>query len=262
MIPVFFGSSTRRLFGVYHAARAGKDRRKSVLICYPWGHEYISAHRSLTKLAENLSEAGFHVFRFDYFGTGDSGGESEEGSISGWLDDIDTAEVELMDMSGSEDVSVVGLRFGGYLAARKAARNPRSTKRLVLWDPVVSGNEYVDSLFHTASNMPIGARLPPKRPAENGGGHEICGFPLTEAMEAEMRSLDLLQPIREYPNDLLVIESENLDSHDQLRAELQERKPHVELEHIECRAAWREDWPSNAGVVPVQALKRIVEWMT
>ncbi|MCL6285130.1 alpha/beta hydrolase [Ruegeria sp. 2012CJ41-6] len=262
MIPVFFGSSRRRLFGVYHAARAGVGGRKSVLICYPWGHEYIPAHRSLTKLAENLAEAGFHVFRFDYFGTGDSGGECEEGSISGWLDDINAAEVELKDMSGAEDVSVIGLRFGAYLAARKAAQSPRSTKRLVLWDPVISGKEYVDSLFQTASNMPIGARPPPKRPAEIGGGHEICGFPLTEAMEAEMRRLDLLPHIREYPNDLLVIESTNLDSHDQFRVALHERKPMVDLEHIECRAAWREDWPNNAGVVPVQALQRIVEWMT
>lgn len=262
MIPTFFGTKQKRLFGVYHPARIRKANSGAVLICYPWGHEYFAAHRSLTKLAENLASAGCHVFRFDYFGTGDSGGEAEDGSIAQWMNDLETAETELMDMSGAEKISLVGLRFGAYLAAQRAAQKPGSIRQLVLWDPVVSGEEYVASLFQAAANMPIGAKPPPKRPAALGGGHEICGVPLTDAMEAEMRSLELPPLLSGTRTPTLAIESMALHSHARLRQALQDRPQPTELEHIDCRAAWREDWPNNAGVVPVKALQRIGEWLT
>ena len=45
------------------------------MLCYPWGSEYIYAHRSLRLLAQRRAAAGIHTLRFDYFGTGDSDGD-------------------------------------------------------------------------------------------------------------------------------------------------------------------------------------------
>ncbi len=55
--------------------RAGVCRLpKSIVLCHPWGQEYLRAHRSMRQLGNLLAAAGHHVFRLDYFGTGDSGG--------------------------------------------------------------------------------------------------------------------------------------------------------------------------------------------
>ena len=66
-----------------------------MVLCYPWGSEYIHAHRALRQLATRLSMAGFHTLRFDYFGTGDSAGEMEDADLGVWEDDIETAIEEL-----------------------------------------------------------------------------------------------------------------------------------------------------------------------
>src|SRR5262245_11041326 len=110
MTPMFIGSGGRRLFSVFQPS--GRARGRAALLCYPWGHEYIFAHRSLSHLAFALNRAGYDVLRFDYFGTGDSAGELEDADIDGWLADIDTAAEELMEVSGAKRLTLVGLRFG------------------------------------------------------------------------------------------------------------------------------------------------------
>ena len=73
-------------------------------------------------LLEQLAAQGWHVLRFDYFGTGDSAGEFDEADLTGWEADIEQALDELLDMAGARKVALVGLRLGATLAARVAAR--------------------------------------------------------------------------------------------------------------------------------------------
>ena len=112
MNPFFFGSSEERLLGVHHPPRGRVPREVGVLLCYPLGQEYMRAHRAFRQLAMLLARRGFHVLRFDWFGTGDSAGAGEEGSIARWLEDARTAIDELKDTAGVTRVSLVGLRLG------------------------------------------------------------------------------------------------------------------------------------------------------
>jgi len=91
MNPLFFGTGARRLFGVYAPGSAGTLTARAAVICYPWGPEYLRAHRSMKHLSTRLARSGLHVLRFDYFGTGDSAGEMTEGDLRGWEDDVETA---------------------------------------------------------------------------------------------------------------------------------------------------------------------------
>ena len=86
------------------------------------------------------------MLRFDYFGTGDSAGAGEEGSVEQWSRDVDTAIDELRDTTSLDRVSLVGLRFGGLLAADVAARR-KDLDRVVLWDPIVRGEQYVREML-------------------------------------------------------------------------------------------------------------------
>src|SRR6187200_816203 len=108
MMPFYFGSETRRLFGVYQGAGAGR-RSRAALICHPWGSEYIHAHRAMRHLSAALAGAGWHTLRFDYYGTGDSSGETSQGDVAGWREDVETAFDEILDMSQSSRAMIVGL---------------------------------------------------------------------------------------------------------------------------------------------------------
>src|SRR5262245_24413810 len=143
MNPFFFGSSERPLFGVHHPPRERGARETGVVLCYPMGQEYMRSHRAFRQLANLLTRAGQHVFRFDYFATGDSSGASGEGSLAQWLADVNQAIDELKDNASLASVSLVGLRLGAALAARASAGRA-DIDRLVLWDPVVLGPSYLE----------------------------------------------------------------------------------------------------------------------
>src|SRR5256885_1933212 len=52
MNPFFFGTADHRLFGVYQPSRRPAGR-SGVVLCYPWGHEYVPAHQALEKDANS-----------------------------------------------------------------------------------------------------------------------------------------------------------------------------------------------------------------
>ena len=139
MRPLYFGATGRRLFGVYDAPRAGGIRR-GVVLCYPIGIEYYSAHRACCGLARHLAESGMEVLRFDYAGTGDSEGEVVDVSAPDWVANVGQAVDELKDTTGLARVGLIGIRFGAVLAAR-CAEVRSDVDRLVLWDPVLESDE-------------------------------------------------------------------------------------------------------------------------
>jgi len=139
--PLYLGTQERRLFAVYEPA-AVKDRRaRAAVLCYPWGAEYLYAHRTMRQLAVKLSAGGFHTLRFDYFGTGDSGGEDSEANPAAAVSDVESAIEALQDIVGAARVTLVGLRLGAMLAARTAMRRKEYVEALVLWDPIVLPEE-------------------------------------------------------------------------------------------------------------------------
>ena len=188
MQPFYFGSSHRQLFGAYHAPEAGREKRAGVVLCHPLGHEYLRAHRAFRNLAALLAAQGLHVLRFDYFGSGDSGGDDAEMTMEQCLADIDTAIDELKDTAGIARVSLVGLRLGATFAALTAARRG-DVDRLILWDPVSDGAAYLDELL-TLQRGWLCDRLGERAVGLAGDG-ELIGFSATSAVRAQLKSLTL-----------------------------------------------------------------------
>jgi len=151
MTPLFFGSSDRRLFGVYDPPQE-RDRRRAVVICNAIGRDYYHAHRGCRVLARQLSAAGLHALRFDYLGTGDSTGEVPDFLIEDWLQNIGEAADELKDMADARKVALVGLRLGATLAA-VAAESRSDIDRLVLWDPIDDFDACLDVLDELPPSM-------------------------------------------------------------------------------------------------------------
>jgi pimeloyl-ACP methyl ester carboxylesterase len=188
MLPFYFGPSDSRLFGVYHAPDTAA-RALGVVLCQPLGHEYIRAHRTFRQLAAQLARAGFPVLRFDYFGCGDSAGVGEEGSVVRWQSDINSAIDELKDTSGVSSVAVIGLRLGASLALMATAGRS-DIERIVLWDPVLNGREYLEGIGRLQRRWlkgRPGSRLFAFRPRVT----ELIGFPMLDAMRREVEGIDL-----------------------------------------------------------------------
>jgi uncharacterized protein len=260
MTPLFFGSGARRLFGIYEPGRPGNQAARAAVLCYPWGQEYIRAHRSMQRLATMLAAAGRDTMRFDYFGTGDSSGDMVEADLAGWESDIEAAIDEVKDTSGATRVALLGLRLGGALAARVAARRPRDVEALVLWDPVLSGKQYMQELH--AMEASIAMTRPLQRVSATGPGHEILGFQMTTSMAAEIETLDLLAMVTGLNMRTMTLSSRPSPFYNELAAAVQRQPAKFQtVEHLSCPAAWLEDRDTGAGAIPVKLMQRAVEWL-
>lgn len=196
MTPFFFGPPERQLFGAFHAGDVARAQPVGVLLCNPFGQEAIRTHRLLRVVADRLSRTGVHVLRFDYFGTGDSAGEDEQGEIDGWSRDVLRAHEELRRLSGASTVVWVGARLGATVALRAARRADASLRRLVLWDPVVDGPSYSQLLRtrHVERLEEVYLRHDPswRRRLEVDPASfldEASGFPVSAELHRQLKSL-------------------------------------------------------------------------
>jgi alpha/beta superfamily hydrolase len=233
MSPFYFGDRRRRLFGIYDPALSIGGAARAAVICHPWGNEQIHAYRTLRQLASRLSQVGFHVLRFDYYGTGDSGGNMSDNDFAGSRSDVETAIAEMKDLTGVGRLSLVGLRLGACLAAEVAAARAGEIDALVLWDPLTAYD-----LAPAAVSQAVAGSLP----AGAGADLEVPrNFGLTNFFALS----------KELPHRTLVVLSQE--------EEAASLGP-LQVEHVPGAPVWLEE-PMMTGAIPVGALQRIVHWL-
>ena len=255
---LFFGSTSRQLFGAYHTPPASVAGRGAALLCPPWGPEYLVSHRIFRRLAVRLSESGYHVLRFDYFGTGDSAGEREDGDLNSWQDDAAVALEELRDMSGFETVATFGIRLGA-VAAWRLASSRRDVHTTVLWDPVVTGTEYVRELHAAQSETDRWTLTPVRRQLTDERVQDLLGFPLTTAMRRSIEAVGpdtFTQPTKAH---VKLFYSDARPGQEALHNALHASGTPFHAEIITGQTPWREDEDIGAGKLPVLVLERMVE---
>jgi len=198
VLPNFF-SEDKSLFGFYYSSKikelSGVKRIKqqkskgAVLLCSPILMENINANWAFRRLATQLSLAGYDVLRFDYFGTGDSLGYDSDACVERWENDILEASKYLQSISKQETISIVGLRFGASLAAQA---NVKFIDKLVLWEPIIDGNEYVDELFNKYLKTLGELNYIRKTEAKARKG-ELIGFGFSDNLDRSIRETHLVK---------------------------------------------------------------------
>ena len=154
MTPYFFGETQQQLFGALHLAHGSNPAgHRTAVICPPIGQEYIRSHWCLRLLARQLSRKGINVLRFDYTAMGDSAGVNEETTtIKQWHQDVQRAIDFACEKTDSKNVMLIGLRYGGAIASAVASESSQ-VNSLILWEPVIDGAEYLQSLRRMHKQM-------------------------------------------------------------------------------------------------------------
>ena len=259
MRPFYFGEPERRLFGVYDPPQASEVRDSSVVLCYPHGQEYTYAFRAYRTPATRLAGAGFPVLRFDYLGTGDSASDIDDISLRDWTTDILVAVEEVRTCFHHSSVSLVGFRLGAALAA-VAAAGCSEVDRLVLWDPVVEGSEYVARLqaCHREWFQDLVRVLPRARLLSVDD--ELLGYRFTERLKTDIVSLSLRSLTRCPARDVLIITQEKKSDYSALAGHLQKLGARVEIKLVESPSIWSMLPGMQKGLVPNRVLQQIVSW--
>jgi pimeloyl-ACP methyl ester carboxylesterase len=259
MKPFYFGAPEKPLFGIYSAPTGHSSARSALVVCYPFGPEYVRAHRALRELSHHLTQRGHHALRFDYFGCGDSSGSGEEGTVEQWLEDIAQAVEELRESSGLPRVSLLGLRFGATLAALAASRHP-SIDRLVLWDPIVIGAAYLEELALRHRQFMEG-RPRPRGWVEADPPDEVLGATLTPVLRAGIAATDLLSLTRPPARRVLLISTEEKHGQDVLSEHLEKIGTPTDRQHVPSPPLWLKQDQVDKTLVPQEVIQRIASWL-
>lgn len=254
--PLYFGERDQPLFGCY-LEPSSRRRQCAVVVCQPMGHEYINSHRALRQMASRLSEEGFPVLRFDFYGCGDSSGNCEEGSVQQWLKDVSTAMDEIRQRTGLSQICLVGLRMGAALAALTAIER-RDVESLVLWDPVVSGKSYLNELRSVQREM-MRFRPRPRCRESNHAALDILGFPVSRSLYSELEQIQMPAAAWFSAKNVLIIESRQSPAESSWHERFRLNGGRLQVRRMEAPEVWlpRED---GSLLVPGQVLQSIVSW--
>jgi exosortase A-associated hydrolase 2 len=137
---LFLPGAAGALFTRYRAPARSARHSLNILVVPPFAEEMNKSRRMFTLLAEQLSEIGVGTAIVDLFGTGDSEGDFVEARYNTWRDDVITALRWLREKS-DVPLALLGLRFGGLLAADVIHRGEFPIERSVLWQPTTNGEQ-------------------------------------------------------------------------------------------------------------------------
>lgn len=244
MSAFYFGPAGRQLYGYFHDG--GYTATGATLICPPWGGEYQNSHRTMRVLARQLAERGHHVLRFDYSGAGDSWGETTDADLERWQADVALAARELRTLSGSDRITLVGLRLGAYIAASAAATLP-GVDGVVLYDPIVNGTLWVREMTeqHPHSVSPDGVV-------------EFGRLPVSKRFHEQVSNLASLDLDVLSRQRTLVITSRDSEMTTAINETF--GNAGISVEHIPDITPWIGDLAIDHGQLPTRVLRRVLDW--
>jgi pimeloyl-ACP methyl ester carboxylesterase len=259
MNPMFFGQSESPLYGLYHSPQSS-SRNEGVVLCYPFGQEYMRAHRAFRQLALLLTKKGYHVLRFDFRGTGDSSGSMDDVEAEHWLRDINDAVTELRETASVDRVNVVGLRLGALFAAHACSRRT-DIERLVVWDPVLSGELYEKELLEEiASDVPTEYDVSHGNEMAGDGTLHFNGFSMSARFRESIKGLSLMGSIPSSVPKLLHVVSVETDQVSQLR-EAWRGHPGYRYQYAPAPHDWNEVDNFGGILLPQAVIQAIVNWL-
>lgn len=140
--PLWLGETPRVLYAALHPV---PNARIGVIMAAPLLHEQPRSRRVLVEVASRFAELGLPCLRFDYFGTGDSGGAGEQHDFSAVHADLDAAAGALREQAGVARVAVLAWRAAALPVSSWVAAHG-GVAAFVLWEPVVDGAAWLAQL--------------------------------------------------------------------------------------------------------------------
>ena len=193
--PFFLPAARGERFCILHPAAGAL--RGGIVYLHPFGEEMNKSRRMAALQSRMLAARGFAVLQIDLFGCGDSSGDFGDASWELWRDDVALGVKWLRERAGGR-VTLWGLRLGALLGLDAARHCDPAPTRLVLWQPVLSGEQLLTQFLRlrVASEMiSQGAAATGtqdlRRELHAGNRIEVAGYDLAPALAQAMDGLKL-----------------------------------------------------------------------
>jgi exosortase A-associated hydrolase 2 len=175
--------------------------RGAIAYVHPFAEEMHKSRRMAALQAQALAARGWLVLQVDLLGCGDSAGDFGDARWPLWAGDV-RAGLEWARARSPGPLALWGLRLGATLACELAADPALGVERLVLWQPVASGEHFLTQFLRLrlAAEM-LGGGAATSALAElrgqlaQGRTLEIAGYDLHPDLAAAIERVQLA-PLR------------------------------------------------------------------
>lgn len=216
---VYLDRNGQKIYCVQHEAQG--EGRGVVVLVGPLGLERTHAYAVWVQWARALSGAGYHAFRFDFAGVGESTGEFGEQTLQGWQGDAERVFQHAKQQYPSLPIALVGLR-GGCLIASHLFREGAG-EALLLWEPPPSGEAMAMEILRRKLAADYAEHTGGERKTrddyiadmERGLVVEVEGYPWTKALWHSAKSYSLAIPRDDERRSYRIV---HLDGRDPARA--------------------------------------------
>ncbi len=253
-----FGSPSRPCMGVLQKASTQVPHRGAFVLCRPWGQEATRTAAMFRVLSERLARQGCDVLRFDYHGTADSPGEEQDQSLSDWVEDTLAAHTHLQ-ADRTDPIRWFGMGLGANLALRASARTATVPSHVVLWEPIIDGPAYLQSLFaghrdelSREFGYPWDQLLKQGRVSEPQAPGDVLGFAMGPRLVAELteiRDLHLAPALRRGMTLTCALHAEQREALPPISSD------RLHLHTVETRSNWLSSQALGTAIVPPDALR-------
>jgi len=189
----FLSARHGRTFCLRHPAGG----TRAAIYIAPFAEEMNRSRRMGTLLAAALAARGVSALIPDLHGTGESDGDFADARWSLWIGDLEAA-IGAATEAGARQVTLIGVRLGALLALEAARRHPRVVEHIVLWQPVVNGQQFMNQFLRlklaagmrqTSPSQETTASLRVRLAA--GEGLEVAGYELNHELVTAIDALNL-----------------------------------------------------------------------
>ncbi|WP_313951000.1 hydrolase 2, exosortase A system-associated [Accumulibacter sp.] len=196
----FLPSATGQRFALLHAPAPSAKPRGAVVYVHPFAEELNKSRRMAALQARAMAAAGYTVLQIDLLGCGDSAGDFGDATWEAWLADVKLA-CDWLRQRTTGSLWLWGQRTG-CLLANEAAQRMETPVKLLFWQPVVLGKQFLQQFLRLkiAAEMLGGdskgvmERL--RSQLRQGESVEIAGYLLSPALAAGLEQAELLLPHR------------------------------------------------------------------
>lgn len=193
--PFFLAGEQGALFCI-HLYPTDITPKGSILYLHPFAEEMHKSRRMAALQARRFAAEGYAVLQVDLTGCGDSAGDFGDAMWERWLTDARCAHAWLS-AEAAGPVILWGLRTGASLAVELAG-TLSGIQRLILWQPVVNGEQFLTQFLRIklASEMLSAGQAQSgtkelRAKLEAGESVEVGGCMLSAAMALDLARLKL-----------------------------------------------------------------------
>ena len=258
--PLYLGTLPDPILAFFHPA-AATPVATAVLLCSPWGWDDVASYRARFTWAEELAAAGYPTLRFDFPGTGDSGGSADDPQrVEASTAAVAGAAAWLRAETGSTRVAAIGLGLGGLLAAQAIA-DGAEIDDLVLWGTPDRGQSYVrqERAFSQMQTSRYSLEGEPEPVVLPRGWMEAGGFVMSAETIAALSKINLATLVTGRLGRALLFDRDGIPSEPRVREHMVEAG--VDVTEGDGAGWGAMCFHPEQYKVPLEVIAQVISWL-